>query len=492
MSSVIIVGFDGLQPSQVTPDRMPNLSAMAAEGAQFENHHSVFPTVTRVNVASIQTGCYPGGHGLAANNIVVRELDPTRILSLRAPDLTEVAAATGELLFAPTMGEILSANGAEFVAVGIGGVGNAFVQHPHAARVGGASIHHKFSIPEQLNEIVHSRFGPWPLGSDIDLGPSNVHLPVSDMMGHAVKVLTEYVVVEREAALSLLWCSEPDASQHDRGVGSAQAERALVDADREFGRLMKWLSDTGRNADTDVIVLSDHGYSTVAATVDIEALLESAGFPSGDRAGGVVPVPNGGAVLFYVHDRDPETADRLAGFLMSQGWCGALVAAEAVGTIEGTLPATLVGAEGRRAPDLAMSFAWDSKPSRSGYAGHIPSTNALAGDHGSLSRQEVNNVLIGRGPSFKNGVSLRTPSANTDVAPTVLKVLGLPGAEGMDGRVLEEALAGGPDESETRWVTEVHKAERATEAGSYRQSITVSYVGATQYTDEGNAVLYLR
>ena len=300
-------------------------------------------------------------------------------------------------------------------------------------------------------------------------------------------MLTEYVVADRGPALSLIWCSEPDASQHYRGVGSVQAERALVDADREFGNLLKWLRETGRDADTNVVVLSDHGYSTVARTVDVGAFLESAGFPAGDRPGGVVAVPNGGAVLFYVHRRDPETADRLAAFLMDQAWCGALVAAEAVGPIEGTLPAALVGAEGARAPDLAMSFAWDSKPSSGGYAGHVPSTGSHVGDHGSLSKQEVNNVLVARGPSFKDGVSIRTPSANTDISPTILRILGLSGAEGMDGRVLEEALAEGPAESGIAWETSVHTAERTLGTRAYRQSITVSHVGATQYTDEGNA-----
>ena len=59
MTSVLIVVFDGLQPSQVTPELMPNLSALAAEGVTFGNHHPVFPTVTRTNAASMVTGRSP-------------------------------------------------------------------------------------------------------------------------------------------------------------------------------------------------------------------------------------------------------------------------------------------------------------------------------------------------------------------------------------------------------------------------------------------------
>ena len=99
---------------------------------------------------------------------------------------------------------------------------------------------------------------------------------------------------------------------------------------------------------------------------------------------------------------------------------------------------------------------------------------------GSMSQHELRNVLFARGPSFKQGVKLDTPSRNTDLAPTVLllavlccplslwervrvrvpKVLymcsrtlrPLPRGEGAipcpkrsSGDVLEEALANGPD-----------------------------------------------
>ena len=74
--SIVIWVFDGLQPSQVTPELMPNLVAFTAQGVLFKNHHSVFPTVTRTNVSSMQTGRYPGGHGLAGNNLVIREFAP--------------------------------------------------------------------------------------------------------------------------------------------------------------------------------------------------------------------------------------------------------------------------------------------------------------------------------------------------------------------------------------------------------------------------------
>ena len=45
MPSIIVFVFDGLQPEQVVPRLMPNLSELAAAGINFANHHWVFPIV---------------------------------------------------------------------------------------------------------------------------------------------------------------------------------------------------------------------------------------------------------------------------------------------------------------------------------------------------------------------------------------------------------------------------------------------------------------
>ena len=40
MKPVLIVVFDGLQPSQVNPELMPKLSSLASGGVTFTNHPS--------------------------------------------------------------------------------------------------------------------------------------------------------------------------------------------------------------------------------------------------------------------------------------------------------------------------------------------------------------------------------------------------------------------------------------------------------------------
>ena len=67
--------------------------------------------------------------------------------------------------------------------------------------------------------------------------------------------MTEYILSERNPRVALIWSSEPDKSQHDSGVGSDAAHTAIFEADREFGKLMGWMAETGRAAETDVLVL---------------------------------------------------------------------------------------------------------------------------------------------------------------------------------------------------------------------------------------------
>ena len=171
--------------------------------------------------------------------------------------------------------------------------------------------------------------------------------------------------------------------------------------------------------------------------------------------------------------------------MMERPWCGALLASESAGEIEGTIPMSLAGGDGPRAPELAMSFGWDSRPNSAGYNGFANAAGGAPGfgQHGSMSKHDMNNVLLARGPSFKQKTRIASPTGNVDVAPTLLRLLGLPVPDGMDGRVLTEALANGSGPVE--WTSETHTSERRSRNGVYCQHVRVSTVGTTAYLDEG-------
>ena len=473
-SSVLIMVFDGLQPSQITPALMPNLAEFARRGVAFANHHPVFPTVTRVNASSIVTGCLPGKHGLAGNTFLCRDYAPHQVIAAMEPTLQAVADSAGRALLAPTLADILGRRGMAYIAIGTGTSGNAYLHNPNAATAGGATIHPDFTLPRPLYAELAARFGHWPAPD----------LPNTARLSHARRILTEYILPERRPAVALLWSSEPDKTQHEDGVGLGRAPRALAEADAEFGALLTWLEQTGRAGNTDLLVASDHGYSTISRVVPVEPMLRDAGFPPIDRERGVAVAANGGSALFYINNSDAGAAEQLAAWLAAQDWCGPLFASRRVGQPAGALPAALIGCDGPRAPDLLMSFPWSSAPNAAGYPGFAPATGGMPGQgqHGSMSRHELRNVGLARGPSFKNGIVLDTPTGNTDLAPTILRLLGITGADaGMDGRILEEALAPSASPTPEPAVHQRHAAR-----GKYRQTLQVSQIGKARYIDWGN------
>src|SRR5262245_20872519 len=108
----LVIIVDGLRPDQVTPQVMPRLFRLGQRGIVFGAHHSVFPTVTRVNASSFVTGTYPETHGLLGNTIYVPSVDATRGLDTgERENLERVARAEGRLLTAPTLGELLQRGG---------------------------------------------------------------------------------------------------------------------------------------------------------------------------------------------------------------------------------------------------------------------------------------------------------------------------------------------------------------------------------------------
>ena len=104
-----------------------------------------------------------------------------------------------------------------------------------------------------------------------------------------------------------------------------------------------------------------------------------------------------------------------------------------------------------------------------------------------MSLHETHNVLFASGPDFKKCTTIDSPTGNVDIAPTVLHLLGLPGAEAMHGRVLREALLEGPETVD--WNTAVHSTECHILSGRYRQKISVSRVNETHYVNHGTGEL---
>ena len=196
-------------------------------------------------------------------------------------------------------------------------------------------------------------------------------------------------------------------------------------------------------------------------------------------------VGNGGSVLFYVEGHDPEVTRRLVEFLQQTDFAGVIFTKE---PMPGTFNLSEAKIASRHAPDVVMAFRWDDSKNQFGVSGMIDADwqrKAGEGTHVTLSRFDMHNTLIAAGPDFQRGRMTDLPSGNVDLAPTILRILGITPPQQLDGRILSEAMTK-IDMPALKPETKTTEATKDFPSGSWRQSLQISRVGSTLYLDEGN------
>src|ERR1700730_1013636 len=144
----LVIVVDGLRPDYVTAEVMPRLVRLGERGIVFRAHHSVFPTVTRVNASSFVTGAYPETHGLMGNNIYIPAANATKGLDTgERANLESIERAEGKLLTAPTLSEILKPEGKTLLAISSGSSGSAYLLN-HTVATGGI-VHYDYTLPPE-------------------------------------------------------------------------------------------------------------------------------------------------------------------------------------------------------------------------------------------------------------------------------------------------------------------------------------------------------
>jgi len=473
-SKVLVVVFDGLRPDHVTPNRAPNIHGFASAGVWMRNTASAFPSETRVQVTTSMTGHPPAGHGIMANAFYdpalgfTSPMDTSDDARMRAAD-----RAYGRLIGATHLSEILWGAGRKFAAVTTGKVGNARLLAGRAPELGQPVLSiwgDAISTPAAAYQKVVDRFGPVPEQA----------FPNTGVADWAVRVLLEHVIPDHAPDACVLWLNEPDLTYHYRGLGSGESETAIGAVDAGFGRILDWWRAQGRDAGWNIIAMSDHGHVTVEGQIDVAAALKAEGLAVGPAVGPDVDyaLKPGYSAHVAVRDRDPALTHRLIETLRAQEWCGPILARRANGDI-GTLPLSTVNWDHRRAADIAFTLrAWD-RDSEAGLPGVIladnPDIPLGGGLHGGLHQRELNHCLFLGGEMFRKGVEIDTPSGTVDIAPTVLKLLGLPPHPLMAGRAIEEAFALGDPAPEV--IEHSHEAG----AADYAQKVvTAGVAGATR------------
>ena len=417
MKRAVVMIVDGLRADMVGDDFTPRIAEIIGRSRWFTDQRSVFPSATRVNSASIATGCWQKSHGLAGNAIALDEGDGLAAVSVGPPEFRErLRRATGRTLHRPTLAERLRPHGGA-VIYSNSSAGSAHMQDPDSH---GWLFHRNGSFAPGMQAITDER-----------------HLDVTyDADGDARTTRRFCEALERpgDNLLHLLWICEPDHSQHTLELGSPQ-HREVIARSEQCALQVSQAVERLRGAGDDVlfVMASDHGHETVDEIIPVNKLLVEAGLKEDLESSDVVLASSGMGALIYLSDKARDRTKKIADWIRDQSWSAAVYEGEALENV------------GQRSDTaLAIAFGMAKRDDENRYGirgfGHVASDIFMKSDtpghgqHGGLGPYETNALLGISGGGFGAGKSDH-PSRTIDIAPTVLRHLGVD-FDGMDGKPL--------------------------------------------------------
>jgi len=413
----VLVICDGLRRDLISPELCPELTRLRARSRSFERHRSVFPSVTRSASASIATGCHPGRHGLHGNTMGLPDAEGYAVHNVGEPSFVDaLRRATGRTLQVPTLAERLRNHGGAIVFSNVS-PGGAYFQDPDG------------------HGYVYHRAGSFAPGRT--LVAARDHLDVTHDAAGDTRMTARFcddVLTQRRPALVVLWLCEPDHTQHDAPLGSAAHLAAVQAADRCVAHVVETVQRLRASGeDIALLVGSDHGHETITEIVPVERELHAAGLKQRLDSNDVVVAPQGTSALVYFAPEALDRVDAVAEYLGTRPWAGEIVVGQALerfgmqpsgGLRIAVSMAKAAGVNPYGIPGLsATAVRFDPNPAKLG-----------CGQHGGMGEQEQQPFLFASGGGFAGSTRCEQPTSILDIAPTILRHLGVPFArESFDG-----------------------------------------------------------
>jgi hypothetical protein len=471
---VLIVGTDGLRPDQFDPELMPTFAKLAEEGTRISQYHAVYPTHTRVNISTLATGCTPGKHGIVAN--VFRADGATEDGIINTGDYRHLQSldmhVNGKGIAVPTLGDIIDQRGRRLAV--------------SATSTSGAGIIWNRNFPYRVvnTNSTYGRADLYSLRDKIGEVPERGTPPTLDHLDYAARAVTDIFLDDDEIEVIVLWMAEPDSSVHYYGVGAPETRIAMRGCDDALAHVIEGMERRGIRDQFDIVHLSDHGHSTVVARRTLAEHLDRAR----QSLPGMPPLLTASDYIYPdFSQREPnrDEIEWLIDWLQDQTWTGTIFANDSLASASGgVLPFSAIWGEHvtERAPLLAVSPAWNESSNDFGVAGTVAAMTehaALRSTHGSASPYELHAIAVFNGPDFLPGNVSEIPAGATDIAPTMLSLLGVDVPEWMDGRVLWETMSsahGEPGE-----VSDIRIEPQRKDSNGFAPVLNLHQVGTSRY-----------
>jgi hypothetical protein len=562
--NVILFVADGMRAGMATPERAPAMAKLRVEGVTFANSHSNFPTFTTLNASVMATGHLAGDTGDFSNTIFTGyPVGPAKNAVTPFLESDSVLADVdqhfgGDYLNEDTILKAARVSGYSTAAVGKLGPTVIF-DHTREGRErsiiiddvtgseGGVPLSPEITAALAQAGIAAKAPGRGDNGNPGDAVTPGTTIANTAQQDYFVRIVTDVILPmfkQREKPFILVfWSRDPDGTQHFQGdslnvlvpgINGPTSFAAIKNADDNLARIRGALENLGLSGSTNLILTSDHGFSTISkkSLTSPSALASYKGVPAGQLPFGflaidvarwlglplfdpndgnrnlaigerpsagngvigkdpanplVVVAANGGSDLIYLPGKDKMLAQRIITFLVGQDYTSGIFVDDDLGRYDGTLPNSAIGLHGSArtpTPSIVVGF----RTFATGCAEATSCTVEVAdtglqqgqGMHGTFSRADTYNVMGAIGPSFKTRFVDMAPVGNADLGQTIAKIMRLdlkPHGK-LIGRVMSEAFPGGKNPE----VRTLRARSPATATGE----VTVvegQSVGATRYVD---------
>ncbi|MBS0226162.1 MAG: alkaline phosphatase family protein [Proteobacteria bacterium] len=363
-SLLLLISVDGLRTHDVTPQLLPNVSRLAADGVRaIDGMRPSYPSLTFPNHYTLVTGLRPDHHGIIQNTMHDTVLGDFKVSDEKA--VSDSRWWGGEPVW---------------VSVEKAGLHSATMYWPGSQAA--------------ITGVRPSQWRPYDKSTS------------ANARADTVNAWLEEPAATRPAFVTLYF-DEVDEAEHDHGPGSPEAVDALHEVDAAIGRVIDTLRARGQLDHTNIVLVSDHGFAKVpkGQVVIVEDVVSKAEAKAVSL--GQVPefAPNPG--FEAVSER--KLLGRHDHF---ECWK------------KDALPARWHYGSNPRIPPIVcqMDEGWDM------IARSSADKRASEGDRGSHgfdpALPSMRATFVARGPAFTRGATLPVFD-NVDVYPLLMRLLGL-------------------------------------------------------------------
>ncbi|HSI12232.1 MAG TPA: ectonucleotide pyrophosphatase/phosphodiesterase [Chthoniobacter sp.] len=428
---VVLISVDGLAHYYFDDAKaeMPTIRQLAAEGVRAQKMKVSMPTVTWPNHTTLVTGVNPGKHGVIGNSYLDRATG--KVISL----LPDPLFNKDEIVKTPTVYDVAKGAGLKTAAIIWPASRGAQTLDWTVPDVATDESFQKYGTPSLLTEfkaagIPYEQQGTWWKGGQ---GQDRDRMYAQ---------MLNFVVRTHRPNIALLHLVEVDHVEHAHGPQSPEAYAAVKFADDRVREVWEELKKDFPGKAT-LIVASDHGFFPYQQQIQPNVLLRKEGLLTAEgtkiTGGQVRAVAQGGSTFLYVLDqanRDALIAKLADKFKDVEG-------VDIVITPKDFAKYGMVDPQKNpQMADVVLSAkkGYSFSDSLAGDLVVTPKTEEVKGTHGYDPNQDgLHGTFVAWGAGINAGAKLGTIN-NTDVAPTIVTLLGLKMPDS-DGQVLESILS---------------------------------------------------